>query len=202
MTVKEQVIKYIEQYPGATDAEIERALNKSHQHINQECRSLAKAGYLVRKKNLEKYNLIGNFPLDKIYTFSTHQICQNNSAKSLQEDDIKSILNNYLIENGWDTKVAWGHRQGIDIEACKGDNRWIIEVKGSGSKQEMRVNYFISILGEILQRMNDDNARYSIAFPDIEQYRKLWNKLPELAKQRTTVDLILVDEKGNICFTK
>ena len=64
----------------------------------------------------------------------------------------------------------------------------------------MRVNYFIGILGEILQRMNDINARYSIAFPDIEQYRRLWNKLPRLAKERTAIDLILVDETGNISF--
>lgn len=202
MTVRERIIEYVKEYPGATDTEIEKALSKSHQHINQECRNLEKEGYLVRKRNLEKNNLIGNFPLDKIHTLSTHQILQSNDIKSLQEDDIKAILNNYLIKNGWSTKVAWGHRQGIDIEACRADQRWIIEVKGAGSRQPMRVNYFISILGEILQRMDDDNARYSIAFPNIKQYRKLWNKLPELAKQRTMVDLILVDEKGNICFEK
>ena len=202
MTVRERIIEYVKEYPGATDTEIEKALSKSHQHINQECRNLEKEGYLVRKRILEKNNHIGNFPLDKIHALSTHQISQSNDIKSLQEDDIKAILNNYLIKNGWNTKVAWGHRQGIDIEACRADQRWIIEVKGAGSRQQMRVNYFISILGEILQRMDDDNARYSIAFPNIKQYRKLWNKLPELAKQRTMVDLILVDEKGNICFEK
>ena len=109
---------------------------------------------------------------------------------------------NYLISEGWNIKVAWGHQQGIDIDAQKNEERWIIEVKGPGSRQPMRVNYFISILGETLQRMNDTTARYSIALPDIEQYRKLWDKLPKLAKERTTIDLILVDENGNIHFEK
>lgn len=62
----------------------------------------------------------------------------------------------------------------------------------------MRNNYFISVLGEILQRMNDSNARYSIAFPDMKQYRNLWNKLPNIAKERTTIDMLLVDSKGNV----
>ena len=70
--------------------------------------------------------------------------------------------------------------------------------EGPGSRQPMRVNYFLGILGETLQRMNDPNARYTIALPDLEQYRKLWNKLPQLAKERTTIDMILVDPDGHI----
>ncbi len=66
----------------------------------------------------------------------------------------------------------------------------------------MRVNYFTGILGETLQRMDDCKARYFIAFPDLEKYRKLWDKLSTLAKKRTTIDLILVDENGNICFNE
>ena len=124
----------------------------------------------------------------------------SSEKEPLQEEKIKHILANYLVNNGWDIKVAWGHQQGIDIDAERNGERWIIEVKGPGSRQPMRVNYFISILGETLQRMDDRNARYSIALPDIQQYRRLWNKLPQLAKERTTIDLILVDENGNISF--
>ena len=124
----------------------------------------------------------------------------SSEKEPLQEEKIKHILANYLVNNGWDIKVAWGHQQGIDIDAERNGERWIIEVKGPGSRQPMRVNYFISILGETLQRMNDSNARYSIALPDIQQYRRLWNKFPQLAKERTTIDLILVDENGNISF--
>ena len=54
MTLKENILLYIKQSPGATDTEIENHLKKRHQSINQACRDLAKDGYLIRKKNLEK----------------------------------------------------------------------------------------------------------------------------------------------------
>jgi len=62
----------------------------------------------------------------------------------------------------------------------------------------MRINYFLSMLGETLQRMDDPAARYSIALPDMAQYRSLWERLPALAKERTTIDILFVDADGNI----
>lgn len=62
----------------------------------------------------------------------------------------------------------------------------------------MRVNYFIGILGETLQRMADPAARYSIAFPDLTQYRRLWERLPKLAKSRTGITMILVSKAGHV----
>ena len=118
--------------------------------------------------------------------------------KYLQEEEIKSILNKKLQQDGWDTKVAWGHNRGIDIEATRNGERWVIEVKGPGSRPAMQNNYFVSILGETLQRMDDKKARYSIALPKIPKYLRLWSELPSLAKERTMIDLILVDENGNI----
>ena len=91
-----------------------------------------------------------------------------------------------------------GSYRGIDIEATKGPSRWIIEVKGCGSLQAMRVNYFVGMLGELLQRMNDPNARYSIALPDMKQFRGLWERLPDLAKSRTTISALFVDASGHI----
>lgn len=62
----------------------------------------------------------------------------------------------------------------------------------------MRVNYFLAILGETLQRMDDPAARHSIAFPDRQQYRRLWDRLPALAKRRTGITMLLVAEDGSI----
>ncbi len=62
----------------------------------------------------------------------------------------------------------------------------------------MRVNYFIGILGETLQRMSDPDARYSIALPDLQQFRRLWDRLPELAKRRTQITAIFVSESGKV----
>lgn len=82
--------------------------------------------------------------------------------------------------------------------AVQESQRWIIEVKGEGSLQPMRVNYFLSILGEVLQRMDDPNAKYSIALPDIQQFRNLWRRLPTLAKTRTDITALFVDAQGNV----
>ena len=112
--------------------------------------------------------------------------------------NFRLLLNNYLISNGWNTQVAWGKSQGIDIDAFKGKERWIIEVKGCGTRSAMRVNYFLAILGETLQRMSDPNAKYSIALPDMQQYRNLWERLPRLAKERTGISVIFVNEDKGI----
>lgn len=91
-----------------------------------------------------------------------------------------------------------GKVHGIDIDACKGSDRWIIEVKGCGSRNAMRVNYFLAILGETLQRMSDPNAKYSIALPNMKQYRNLWERLPQLAKERTGISVLFVSENSQI----
>ena len=62
----------------------------------------------------------------------------------------------------------------------------------------MRVNYFLAILGETLQRMDDEAACYSIAFPDMAQYRGLWIRLPDLAKSRTGISALFVTHDGEV----
>lgn len=71
-------------------------------------------------------------------------------------------------------------------------------LEGAGSLQPMRVNYFLAILGETLQRMGDASACYSIALPDMPQFRNLWGRLPDLAKQRTKITALFVSADGQI----
>jgi hypothetical protein len=118
----------------------------------------------------------------------------------LTEEEVKHSINEYYIARGYSTTVAWGHSRGADIVAEKGNERLIIEVKGCGSLQPMRVNYFLSILGEVLQRMDSEDCKYFIALPKIQQYVNLWYKLPALAKQRTKISLILVDNDRQLEF--
>lgn len=196
MNLKEQIMDYIERYPGVSDNDLEKKFNKLHQTINQSCRTLAKEGLVIRKNNPEKH-LIGNYPTG-IKMPKKNEVITNEHSEELSEEEIKQVLKDYLEEEGWSCTIAWGHMQGVDIEAKRKEERWRIEVKGPGSRQPMRVNYFIGILGEILQRMDAPNVRYSIALPDMKQYRGLWHRLPKLAKERTKIDLLLVDATGKI----
>jgi hypothetical protein len=116
----------------------------------------------------------------------------------LDEDSVKRALNVWLVARGWQCEIAWGKARGVDIVAMRGAERWLIEVKGRGSRPEMRVNYFLAMLGELLQRMADDGASYSIAMPDLPQFRRLWNRLPQLAKRRTGISAIFVTDLGAV----
>lgn len=127
---------------------------------------------------------------------------RDNSVNVLSEDEVKKRVVSWLESQGWNTRVAWGRNRGIDIEALKGEERWLIEAKGCGSLAPMRVNYFLAILGETLQRMDDPRARYSIALPDMPQFRGLWDRLPQLAKKRTHINALFVCEDGQITFMR
>ena len=118
----------------------------------------------------------------------------------LDEDGVKRHLKAWLDAQGLGpVTVAWGHARGVDITAKHRDGRrWLIEVKGPGSRPEMRVNYFLAILGEALQRMDDPSAAYSIAFPDLPQFRGLWDRLPGLAKERTGITALFVTASGSV----
>jgi hypothetical protein len=161
---------------------------------------MAAKGLLIRKRRHD--GKIGNYIGYGIASLNTNNIHDNEespeNSQVLSEDKLKKVLNDYLVQQGWRTQIAMDKTQGIDIDAYKGSQRWIIEVKGSGSRNAMRVNYFLSILGEILQRMNDPNAKYSIALPDMKQFRNLWARLPRLAKDRTGITALFISENGNI----
>jgi hypothetical protein len=104
----------------------------------------------------------------------------------------------WLENQGWAVEIAWGQARGLDVKAERGAERWLIEAKGGGSRPEMRVNYFLAILGETLQRMSDPRARYSISLPDMRQFRGLWTRLPTLAKNRLGITALFVRQDGTV----
>ncbi len=202
MTVKEEVMLAVQNFPGMTDTDLEKRTKHSHQTINIACRQLVNEGILVRRPNPDKNGYWGNYPTGKPLAVSRRTVNTAPMETTMNEDAVKAHIKNQLEADGWNVKVAWGYIHGVDVEATRNGERWLIEVKGPGSRPEMRVNYFIGILGETLQRMDDPKAHYSIAFPDMQAFRNLWAKLPSLAKQRTGIDLILVDEVGTLTTLK
>ena len=200
-TLQHQILELISSRPGLTDREITDALRSpsdNQQPINQAARLLEGKGFLIRQRRTD--GLIGNHLSSgqKLMPESPRKSPKNHDVDALSEDEIKKLLVQWLESDGWNTEVAWGHARGIDIEAVRGSERWVIEVKGPGSRQPMRVNYFIGILGETLQRMDDEKAKYSISLPDLPQYRGLWERLPPLAKARTQISMIFVSKDGVI----
>lgn len=178
-------------------ANIVLGMGKHQSPINIACRKLKEKG-LIDRVGTPIMNVLLK---DEIPLNIPHPTKQ--TKQGLSEDETKEIIRKDLENKGWTIDFfAPGMKPGTDIIARKDNQRWFIEVKGCGSLNPMRVNYFLSVLGEILQRMDDPAAKYSIAFPDMEQYRKLWAKLPLLAKERTKIGIIFVKDESTIDYTE
>jgi len=189
--LKRNIIHLLENNPGLTDRELTDAIRgrrASPQYINQNCLYLESNGTILRQKRED--GLIGNWLRKRSE--------MDRQTGEIPEKKIKHILENYLASSGWEIVANWGNNPGLDIEAKLGDDRWIIEVKGSGDYNFIRVNFFHAVLGEILQRMNDPHYKYSIALPDTELFRRLWERLPALAKSRLGVTALFVNLTGSI----
>jgi hypothetical protein len=199
LQLADRILEVVAEQPGITDRWLADALfgrGSAQQRVNGECRRLADQKKIIRRKRDD--GLIGNFLYvgEQVSPIIKEQL--PSVLGHLSEDRIKEILNDWLKRNGWESTIAWGRSRGVDIGAIRNNERWLIEVKGQGSLDAMRVNYFLAMLGEILQRMNDPKALYSIALPDIKQFRNLWARLPALAKQRTTITALFVSEDGKV----
>lgn len=93
--------------------------------------------------------------------------------------------------------MAWGHDAGIDIEAQRGVERWVIEAKGTGGYDQMSRNYFFGVIGSLLQRMTDEHAHYALAMPDVPPFINLVARFPEIARRRTQLWFLLVRRDGD-----
>ena len=44
--------------------------------------------------------------------------------------------------------------------------------------------------------MDDPRSKYSIAFPDTEPFRRLWERLPALVKNKIEITALFVNQRG------
>jgi hypothetical protein len=193
------IIRLLEFNPGLSDKEIAhivKARSEASQYVNQKCRYLESEGVLRRKKRED--GLIGNWLTENglLQSITRHDLAGDSG--SFPEKKIKKYLESYLASHGWETRVAWGYTHGLDIEARRGLQKWIIEVKGVEPLNPLPVNAFVAVLGEVLQRMDDPECKYSVAIPDSEQFRRLWGRLPLLSRQRTGITVLLVSLTGEV----
>ena len=73
----------------------------------------------------------------------------------------------------------------------------LLEAKGSTQNPPKQVNYFLSALGELLQRMASPTAAYGLALPDNPQYRGQVNRLPALVWERLRFTVLFVSKDAD-----
>jgi hypothetical protein len=196
-TLRDRILELVRAEPGCTDREVtDRLLGRGapQQATNQQCRLLE---VLVRRKRSD--GLIANYPASVGPGPVPQASRLSGDNGGLGEDAIKRVLDRWLRDQGWETEISWGRRShGVDIRATLAGRRWLIEVKGEGAHAQARANYFLGVLGELLQGMSDPDAAYSVALPDLPQFRALWDRLPAVAKARTGITALFVRNGGTV----
>lgn len=197
MTLKERILALLA-VETLDDDELAARLGVVRQQVNQTCRAMEYEGLLRRQRG----------PSGKIVNRRTEAGAQPPAPRSrsstpstpgapITEDDVKTAVANWLEAKGFEVAVAWGHDPGIDIEAQRGAERWVIEAKGTGSYDQMSRNYFFGVIGSLLQRMTDEHAHYALAMPDVPPFINLVARFPELARRRTQLSFLLVWREGD-----
>ena len=115
----------------------------------------------------------------------------------ITEDTVKSAIKQTLEADGWHTVVRFGHDHGIDIEAVRGNERFVLEAKGEGFSSPARSVNFDGALGELLRRMNAADARYGLAMPAHRQFIGLVARLPLWIRQRLSLWFFFVRPKAD-----
>lgn len=203
--LREQVLWKVRGSPGLTDRELTNSLlGKAAriQAVNWAAHSLERKRLLER--HLRPDGKIGNYAAglgtDSLRDRGSEETAIDSGTPVVQmsEGEVKRIIREWLERDGWAVAVNVGPERVADIEAWRGNEHWVIEAKGSGSRNEMRSNHFLAVLGETLQRMKAPETRYSIALPDMRKFRNLWARFPILAKSRTGISALFARTDGMV----
>ena len=200
-TIAERILEAIRYAPLDDDVLAKRLGVTQRQSINQVARKLEAQGKLKRVVGPD--GKIVNVLVDRQTASgppaAALRVTSAQTRSPISEDEVKGAVRDHLEAGGFEVHVAWGRVRGIDIEANNSDGRrYVIEAKAeTGTSGPQQVNYFLGMLGELLQRMDDPGAAYGIALPDNSQYRGLVERLPQLARERLGLVVFWVVRGGS-----
>jgi hypothetical protein len=200
-SVAQQVVHLLKAFGPKDDDELAAVLKRNRIYINQVARGLARQGLLQRVTGSGGKLVNALVPGQETPTLSPSQIRAHRTANRegfLHEDAVKQAVANYLTARGYQVAIMWGRDRGIDIDAVGPEGRIVIEAKGEVPRGPQQVNYFLNALGELVQRMSDEQARYGLALPGNNQFRNLVLRLPTLARQRLRLTVYLVNADGTV----
>lgn len=120
-----------------------------------------------------------------------------------RESKVQKLLVNHLKKNGYNVKEMHKINSGIlDIVADKEDEVIVIEVKGEdkGGYNSAEMNFKMGI-GQIISRMTSKHAKYALAIPLTEDYKRVLKKYKETSGfQNLALNFFVVKEDGAIKY--
>lgn len=109
-------------------------------------------------------------------------------------NELPSLIKEWLEEKGWETIEHNRY-----IEAKKQERKWLIDIYQTTRGRKVPLP---SKLTEMIKKMDDGDAYYSVALVDSPIYRKQWDEIPSVAKERLQVSVILADRSGRVLEMK
>jgi hypothetical protein len=100
-------------------------------------------------------------------------------STGLNEETVKATVAGFLRDRGYTVAVGKKRERGADVRATKEGLKLVLEAKGEGTLNPMFNNFFVSVLGEILQRMNEHATEYGVALPAHRKYSRLIEELSD-----------------------
>jgi hypothetical protein len=177
-TLADRILSAIRYAPLDDDVLAKRLGIAHRQSVNQAARRLEAHGRLRRFTGPDG-KIVNALPDDSAGQIADpappRAVPGGSDHGRITEDEVKEAVRGHLIDRGFEVEVAWGRVCGIDIDARHPDGRrYIIEAKAEVDRNgPQQVYYFLGVLGELVQRMDDAQAWYGIALPDNRQYRGL-----------------------------
>jgi Winged helix-turn-helix DNA-binding len=216
-THKQRILEYLAQHPqGADDDQLAELLAISpRQTVNRMCRELEDDGLVVRMAgssgkivNQSARSAHASSPspqpaspaslitvIGPLITLRTDEAARQfayDGEIDLKEKQVSRAVKAALEADDWQVTVKEGHAHGIDLDAHRGAARLILEARGEGWRSQMRDNYFVGALGQLLQRMDTDEVSYGLALPAHRKFVRLALSLPQLVRMRLALRFYLV----------
>lgn len=195
MTLADRIVDLLMESPDLDDDQISARLGVARQHVNVASRTLAAKGVLQRFTG-PSGKIVNRLAKNGLIRLPSPPPPSQTESAFVSEDEVKAAVKRYLEARGYEVRVAWGRHPGTDIEATGRSGRFLIEAKGEVASQPQKTNYFLGAIGELVERMSDEQATYGLTLPDNRTYRRLVQRLLRLAKNRLRLRVLFVGRAG------
>ena len=120
------------------------------------------------------------------------------------EEDRPSYQRNWKTEKLIDLLSKWVIEQGCSIQEKEEDkifatqqngDKWILQVYGV---RRGRKSTLVHKINNIFYGLEEENAHYSLVLNDMEVYRKQWEEIPQLIKDKLSISIIVAGKDGSI----
>ena len=109
------------------------------------------------------------------------------------EGFIQNTLESYFDKKGFIVEsIPYTDYAGIHMETGE---KWRIEAKGFTSNVGLD---FRTGLGQLIQRMDDPNANYGIAIPNIPSYIRQVEQIRPWVRKKFELHVLVVSEEGDV----